>query len=79
MLKLFEKVFNFGIDFGNDFLSILHQKSTQNRSKNQPKSDVIFDLILKSIFGGSWMEFGVDLEAKLGPSWNQNRSKIHQK
>jgi len=44
----------------------------KNRSKN--KSKIRCDL--GSIFGGSWVDFGVDLMAKLEPSWSQNRTKI---
>ena len=32
-----------------------------------------------SIFDGSWMGFGVDLGAKLGPSWDQAGIKIDKK
>ena len=31
------------------------------------------------IFDGSWMDFGMDLGAKLGPSWDQVGTKIDQK
>ena len=27
------------------------------------------------MFGGSWVSFGVDLEPKLGPSWDPNPLK----
>ena len=52
--------------------SKIDEKSMKNRSKKRSK--IRCDLGL--IFGGSWVDFGMDLGAKLGPSWDQNRSKI---
>ena len=52
--------------------SKIDEKSMKNRSKNISK----IRCDLGSIFDGSWVGFGVDLGAKLGPSWDQNRSKI---
>ena len=52
--------------------SKIDAKLIKNRSKNRSK----IRCDLGSIFDGSWVDFGVDLGAKLGPSWDQNRSKI---
>ena len=52
--------------------SKINEKSMKNPSKNISK----IRCDLGSIFGGSWVDFGVDLGAKLGPSWDQNQSKI---
>ena len=52
--------------------SKIDAKLMKNRSKNRSK----IRCDLGSIFDGSWVGFGVDLGAKLGPSWDQNRSKI---
>ena len=52
--------------------SKIDEKSMKNLSKKRSK----IRCDLGSIFGGSWVGFGVDLGAKLGPSWDQNRSKI---
>ena len=52
--------------------SKIDEKSMKNRSKKRSK----IRCDLGSIFDGSWVDFGVDLEAKLGPSWDQNRSTI---
>ena len=54
------------------FWSKIDAKSMKNRSKNRSK----IRCDLGSIFGASWVGFGRDLGAKLGPSWDQNRSKI---
>ena len=63
------------IDFWLILASKIDEKSMKNRSKN--KSKIRCDL--GSIFDGSWMGFGRDLEAKLGPSWSQVGTKIDQK
>ena len=34
---------------------------------------------LGSMFGGSWVGFGLDLGPKLGPSWGHVGTKIHHK
>ena len=60
------------IDFWLILASKIDEKSMKNRSKNRSK----IRCDLGSIFDGSWVDFGVDLGAKLGPSWDQNRSKI---
>ena len=51
--------------------SKIDEKSMKNRSKNISK----IRCDLGSIFDGSWMGFGVDLGAKLGPKIEQNRSQ----
>ena len=60
------------MDFWLILGSKIDEKSMKNRSKNRSK----IRCDLGSIFDGSWVDFGVDLGAKLGPSWDQNRSKI---
>ena len=60
------------MDFWLILGSKIDEKSMKNRSKNRSK----IRCDLGSIFDGSWVDFGVDLGAKLGPSWNQNQSKI---
>ena len=60
------------IDFWLILASKIDEKSIPNQSKNRSK----IRCDLGSIFGGSWVDFGLDLGAKLGPSWDQNRSKI---
>ena len=52
--------------------SKIDEKSMKNRSKN--RSTIRCDL--GSIFGGSWVGFGVDLGAKLEPSWDQIAIKV---
>ena len=47
-------------------------KSMKNRSKNRSK----IRCDLGSIFDGSWVGFGMDLGAKLGPSWGQVGTKL---
>ena len=55
------------IDFWLILASKIDEKSMKNRLKNRSK----IRCDLGSIFDGSWMGFGMDLEAKLGPSWGQ--------
>ena len=55
--------------------SKIDAKLMKNQSKN--KSKITYDL--GSIFDGSWVGFGVDLGAKLGPSWVQVGIKIYKK
>ena len=52
--------------------SKIDAKLIKNRSKNRSK----IRCDLGSIFDGSWMGFGVDLRAKMGPSWGQVGIKI---
>ena len=58
----------FVVDFGIENRWKIDEKSIKNRSKIRCD--------LGSIFGDSWVDFGLDLGAKLGPSWDQIRSKI---
>ena len=51
--------------------SKLEPKSTKNLSKRVSKIRYKFECILD----GSWVPLGPILEAKMGPSWLQNRSK----
>ena len=59
------------MDLGVVLASKLEPKSIKNLSKTLSKIRSDFEWILD----GSWTEFGSILEAKLGPSWLQNRSK----
>ena len=52
--------------------SKINAKLMKNQSKNRSK----IRCDLGSIFDGSWMSFGVDLGAKLGPSWGQVGAKL---
>ena len=60
----------------NDNEARLGSKIDANLIKNRSKNKSKIRCDLGSIFGGSWVGFGRDLGAKLGPSWDQNRSKI---
>ena len=55
------------MDFWVILGSKIDEKSMKNRSKNRSK----INCDLGSIFDGSWVDFGMDLGAKLGPSWGQ--------
>ena len=59
-----------------DFWLILGSKIDEKSMKNQSKNTSKIRCDLESIFDGSWVDFGMDLGAKLVPSWDQNRSKI---
>ena len=77
------------MDFWLILGSKIDEKSMKNRSKNISKircdspahvltagGRIFFTFSLQD---GSWMSFGVDLEAKLGPSWDQVGIKINKK
>ena len=63
------------MDFWLILGSKIDGKSMKNRSKNRSK----IRCDLGSIFDGSWVGFGMDLGAKLGPSWDQVGIKIDKK
>ena len=63
------------MDFWVILGSKIDEKSMKNRSKNRSK----IRCDLGSIFDGSWVDFGMDLGAKLGPSWDQVGIKIDKK
>ena len=62
---------DFGMDFGVVLGSKLEPKSRRNRFKRVSKIRYKFECILD----GSWVPLGPILEAKMGPTWLQNRSK----
>ena len=62
----------FLIDFWLIWGSKIDQKSIKNRAKKLSK----IRCDLGSIFESSWVGFGVDLGAKLGPSWGQVGTKL---
>ena len=55
--------------------AVIFQKSIKNRQTNTSKTRCNFELI----FDGSQTNFGSILDAKLEPSWHQNRSKMASK
>ena len=59
------------MDFEVIFGAKLEPKSTKNLFKRVSKIRDKFECILD----GSWVPLGPILEAKMGPSWFQNRSK----
>ena len=63
------------IDFWLILASKIDEKINEKLIKNRSK----ISCDLGSIFDGSWMGFGVDLGAKLGPSWGQVGIKIDKK
>ena len=59
-----------------DFWLILGSKIDEKSIKNQSKNRSKIRCDLGSIFDGSWVDFGVDLGAKLAPSWGQVGAKL---
>ena len=66
---------SFWIDFLMDLEVVLGSKLEPKSIKNLFKTLSKIRSDFEWILDGSWTEFGSILEAKLGPSWLQNRSK----